>query len=325
MKDKYERVIDYLRISITDRCNLRCKYCMPEGAILTTMDRLLTLEEICEAVRAGTELGISHIKLTGGEPLLRRGLVDLVGMLKKIQGVKTVTLTTNGILLEEKLPALLEAGLDGVNISLDCLDRETYKAITGYDGLDLVLGAIEASCRAGLKAKVNAVSLDLGERNIRDLVLLAKDLPVDVRFIEMMPIGYGKNYPVISHEKLMAFLRREFPLIQEDPSSHGYGPAIYYQIPGFIGSIGRISAIHGKFCESCNRVRLTSEGYLKTCLCFHQGADLREILRSGKEEARRKEKLLEAMRLAIYEKPRAHCFEEPEEMTEGALMNAIGG
>ena len=356
MLDHNGREIDYLRISVTDRCNLRCRYCMPDGIKCLPMPEILTYEEICAIAETAAELGIRHIKLTGGEPLVRRGVISLVEKLKAVPGIETVTMTTNGILLEKELPALIDAGLDAVNISLDTMDREKYREITGTDGLDTVLDAIRAAARAGekglpagpenregsiarrspegmqgsaatgsLRVKINAVSLDLGEGNLRALIDIAKNMPVDVRFIEMMPIGFGKSFPSISHTELVEKLKAMYPGMQRDSRQHGCGPAVYYSIPGFRGSVGLISAIHGKFCETCNRVRLTSRGYLKSCLCYNDGADLRSILRAGLPETEMHKALLETMQEAIFRKPDAHCFDKPSQITEDAGMNAIGG
>ena len=325
MKDQFGRTIDYLRISVTDRCNLRCRYCMPEGIDLVPMENLLTLEEIVLAARAAAGLGIRHIKLTGGEPLVRKGLPALVRMLKSTEGIEKVTLTTNGTLLGKLLPELLDAGIDAVNISMDTLDREMYRQITGTDALETVLSSIDAALDAGIPTKVNAVSLDLGEKTVLSLIDLIRERPLDVRFIEMMPIGFGRDFPVVSHKKLLERILELHPDMVEDRSVHGFGPAVYYRIPGYRGSIGLISAIHGKFCSSCNRVRLTSQGYLKTCLCFQNGADLRTIIRSEKSDSEKESLLKETIRRAVFLKPQAHCFEDREKITEAANMNAIGG
>jgi cyclic pyranopterin phosphate synthase len=298
---------------------------MPEGIHLTSMSELLTFEEIVQVVRTAAELGIRHVKLTGGEPLLRRSLPTLVQMLKNIEGIEQVTLTTNGILLKEHLPALLKAGLDAVNISLDSTDRDTFRKITGFDQLDMVLAAIDAACASGIRTKINAVSLNLGEEAIWNLIDLAKDRPLDVRFIEMMPIGHGKDFPVYSHTKMLEQFRERYPDLTADKAMHGFGPAVYYHIPGYQGSIGLISAIHGKFCDKCNRIRLTSTGFLKGCLCYNTGADLREILRANEAEDEKRRHLTETMEAAIYAKPRAHCFESAGDVTERATMNEIGG
>lgn len=325
MRDQTGRTIDYMRISITDRCNLRCRYCMPYGVESLPMRELLTYEEIEEVCRQGAALGIRHLKVTGGEPLVRKGCCGLMGRLLRIQGIEAVTVTTNGILLKENLDGLLEAGVRAVNVSLDTLDRAEYEAITGFDGLERVLSGIEAACRAGLQVKINAVSVDWrGDGNgcFRELAGLAKDYPVDVRFIEMMPIGYGKQFKTIDHRTLIEAAKREFPGIQPDDGVHGYGPAVYFRVPGFQGGLGFISAIHGKFCAGCNRVRLTSTGYLKPCLCYESGTDLRSILRGPDFTG---DQLRRAMEAAIYAKPQAHCFERPEAVTETGNMIQIGG
>lgn len=186
-------------------------------------------------------------------------------------------MTTNGTLVRAILPQLVEAGLDEINISLDTLDAEKFAAITGQNLLPEVLLAIDAALAAGLKVKVNAVSMP--DTDWKCLISLAKDKPVDVRFIELMPIGAGRRSEGRSNEELLEEIRREFPQLQADEKVHGAGPAVYYQIPGYQGSIGLISAMHGKFCGSCNRIRLTSTGFLKTCLCYEDGTDLRKILR----------------------------------------------
>lgn len=325
MIDQYGRTIDYLRISVTDRCNLRCKYCMPEGIESVPMQQILTFEEIRTVAQAAAANGIRHIKLTGGEPLVRKGLPGLVRILKSIDGIDKVTLTTNGVLLGLFLPELIEAGLDAVNISLDTTDRRTYKEITGSDELGTVLSSLHIAQELGMRVKVNAVSLDLGDDNIRSLIAIAKENPIDVRFIEMMPIGYGRNYETVNHRDLYRKLETMYSGIMIDEREHGFGPAVYYKIPGYRGSIGLISAIHGKFCGTCNRVRLTSQGYLKTCLCFSDGVDLRAILRESAEGTDVDKALRDAIREAVMHKPGEHCFDKPEEITEEAGMNAIGG
>ena len=239
-------------------------------------------------------------------------------MLKEIPGIEKIAMTTNGTLVRAVLPQLVEAGLDEVNISLDTLDAETFAEITGQDLLPEVLKSIDASLAAGLKVKVNAVSMP--DTDWKRLITLAKDKPVDVRFIELMPIGAGKESKGRSNEELFKEILSEFPELQADDSVHGAGPAVYYKIPGYQGSIGLISAMHGKFCNSCNRMRLTSTGFLKTCLCYEDGMDLRSILRGGSPE-----KLLDAMARTIYGKPAEHCFEQPDQITEAHGMSAIGG
>lgn len=326
MKDRYGREIDYMRISITDRCNLRCKYCMPEGVPFVPMERILTLEEMCRVAECAAALGIRKIKVTGGEPLVRKGCCHFVQMLKSIPGIEKVTLTTNGVLLGQYLDELVKNGIDGINISLDTRNRQLFQEITGSDCLLEVMSAIETASKLSIPVKVNAVSLDLGEENWQSIVELAREYPVDVRFIEMMPIGYGKQFSVVNHQELMEKIKKTYPEMMPDHQAHGFGPAVYYRIPGFKGSVGFISAIHGKFCDSCNRVRLTSQGFLKTCLCYEEGVDLRVVLRDERlTEAERDREMERQMRQAIFGKPAAHCFEKPAEITESKVMASIGG
>lgn len=327
MTDAFGRTIDYMRISITDRCNLRCRYCMPDGVEWLPMEEILTYEEIERVCRAAVKLGIRHIKITGGEPLVRKGCPELIGSLKRIPGIEAVTITTNGILLERYLDDLKAAGVDGVNISLDSLNPKQYEALTGFDCLNPVLDGLRAAVAAGLSVKVNAVSLELGKGGDgyawKALTELARKYPVDVRFIEMMPIGYGKQFETVDHQSLLAQMYEVYPDMEPDGRLHGFGPAVYYRVPGFKGSLGLISAIHGKFCMECNRVRLTSTGYLKACLCYEDGVDLRPCLRST--EGASDERLGAVMEQLIYSKPGAHCFEEPDKITEARNMSSIGG
>lgn len=323
MLDRYGRVINYLRISVTDRCNLRCCYCMPEGVQDVGMKNILTFEEIWEIVRTGVSLGITHIRITGGEPLMLKGCVDLIRGIREIPGVETITMTTNGVLLENYGKQLKEAGVDGVNISLDTLDPEEFYKITGKRELQEVLAGIRAAKTAGLPVKLNAVNRK--ELDPIPLVRYAQEENLPIRFIEMMPVGYGKKYVGRSNEELRETLEAvcgnaECMTNREELSRMGSGPAVYYQFSDLKVPVGFISAIHGKFCDTCNRVRLTAEGYLKLCLCYDEGEDLRRVLREGE-----KENLRTIMEQTIFRKPAAHCFEHPAEMTETHEMVKIGG
>lgn len=323
MLDRYGRVINYLRISVTDRCNLRCCYCMPEGVQDVGMKNILTFEEIWEIVRTGVSLGITHIRITGGEPLMRKGCVDLIRGIREIPGVETITMTTNGVLLENYGKQLKEAGVDGVNISLDTLDPEEFYKITGKRELQEVLAGIRAAKTARLPVKLNAVNRK--ELDPIPLVRYAQEENLPIRFIEMMPVGYGKKYVGRSNEELRETLEAvcgnaECMTNREELSRMGSGPAVYYQFSDLKVPVGFISAIHGKFCDTCNRVRLTAEGYLKLCLCYDEGEDLRRVLREGE-----KENLRTIMEQTIFRKPAAHCFEHPAEMTETHEMVKIGG
>ena len=326
MLDRFGRSIDYMRVSITDRCNLRCRYCMPEGVELLPMRSILTYEEIREICAAAAELGIRKLKVTGGEPLVRLGCPDLIRTLKSVPGIEQVTLTTNGVLLGRYLPALVEAGLDAVNISLDTLDRERYAAITGRDELTSVLDSVDAALASPLRVKLNAV-LQKGVNDDEWLSLagLARDRALDVRFIEMMPIGLGKQIEGMANTLLREELLRRFPELEEDTSVHGNGPAAYVRIPGWKGGVGFISAIHGRFCGECNRLRLTSQGGLKPCLCYGDVTDLMPLLRGETAGEERAALLRSALENAIWNKPKQHCFEELESITEKGRMARIGG
>lgn len=323
MLDRYGRVINYLRISVTDRCNLRCCYCMPEGVQDVGLKNILTFEEIWEIVRTGVSLGITHIRITGGEPLVRKGCVDLIRGIREIPGVETITMTTNGVLLGNYGKQLKKAGVDGVNISLDTLDPEEFYKITGKRELQEVLAGIRAAKTAGLPVKLNAVNRK--ELDPIPLVRYAQEENLPLRFIEMMPVVYGKKYVGRSNEELRETLeavcgKAECMTNREELSRMGSGPAVYYQFSDLKVPVGFISAIHGKFCDTCNRVRLTAEGYLKLCLCYDEGEDLRRVLREGE-----KENLRTIMEQTIFRKPAAHCFEHPAEMTETHEMVKIGG
>ena len=318
MLDQYGRSIDYLRISVTDRCNLRCRYCMPEPVDAVRHDDILRYEEILRICRAAAELGITKFKVTGGEPLVRGGCTEFIAELKKQPGTQQVTLTTNGLLLEKNLDALTAAGLDGVNISLDTTDNARFQRITGYDGdgADTLLRVLKECCAKGLKTKINAVLLQETEADAP-----AETLPVDVRFIELMPIGFGTSMRRVSPENILAALRERWPDLAPTDERRGNGPAHYYKSDLLLGRIGFIDAVSHKFCADCNRVRLTSTGQLKPCLCYADSADLRTLIRSGCTD----DELREALKISIYNKPRAHCFDTGAAVTERHAMSQIGG
>lgn len=283
MKDQYKRNIDYMRISVTDRCNLRCRYCMPEEGIeCTSHEDILTFEEILQIAEAGAELGIRKIKITGGEPLVRKGVISLVEALKKVPGIEEVTMTTNGVLLKEMAEGLYLAGLDAVNISLDTLLPSKYVSITRRDMLEAVIAGIEKAYQLGLRIKINCVAMkNFNENEIPMLAGIARNNNIDVRFIELMPIGLGRNYEYISVKEVQNMLEAEYGAGQESKLRHGNGPAVYLDYEGFQGSIGFISAMTQEFCDSCNRVRLTAQGELKLCLNHNQGISLRSLLREN--------------------------------------------
>jgi len=351
MLDGYGREIDYLRISITDRCNLRCRYCMPHDIETVAMEEILTYEEIASVAEAAAALNISKLRITGGEPLVRRGVCRLIEMLKGIRGIDTVSITTNGILLGDMIDELIASGLDGINLSLDTPDPERYRMITGFDRLNDVLKGMDKALEKGVPLKINAVSLDFdrffgikeGENtagsgieagsgedgnlpsDVEALIALAEDKKVDVRFIELMPIGNGKGFPGIAHKKLIPLIKKHYGSLERDDSGRGNGPAVYYRSEGLSGRVGFISAIHKKFCDSCNRIRLTSTGMLKSCLCYDTGVDVKKILREEGASGDREKAVIKAVQDCILMKPGSHSFTEGEKITERHGMSAIGG
>ena len=324
MLDQYGRNIDYMRISLTDRCNLRCIYCMPEeGICQIPRTELLDQEEILRISRLASELGISRIKLTGGEPLVRRICVPLVKELKALPGIRQVTLTTNGILLKEQLPGLMEAGLDALNISLDTLNPENFQKITRHNELDRTLeGLATALSYPSLKVKVNCVPTFQTDQELLQVAALARENPVHVRFIEMMPIGLGREFTARDEKSVKDILEKAYGPLTPVSEILGNGPCHYYTLEKFCGKIGFISALSHKFCQQCNRVRLTSTGYLKGCLQFQNGVDLKVLLRNGASD----EILKNALQKVIFEKPAGHNFQEKKNgREESHIMSQIGG
>ena len=325
MFDAYHRNIHYLRLSVTDLCNLRCRYCMPDGVEKLEREAVLSHEEFLRLAALFAQCGIDTVRVTGGEPLVRKNVAQLVAGLKEIPGIRRVTMTTNAVLLADQLPALLDAGLDSVNISLDTLRPEVFRQITARDDFAAVQAGLQAALESGLPVKLNCVpQAGVNEGELEALAALAKDNALQVRFIEMMPIGYGAAMPCISGPELRARFARRWPeLAPLSPAQEhalGDGPAVYYTVPGWQGSIGFIAAVHGKFCASCNRVRLTSQGFLRPCLASETGCDLRALLRSGADDAQ----LLAAIRETIWAKPREHHFNDSS-MPATRGMYRIGG
>ena len=326
MFDAKGRTIHYLRLSVTDLCNLRCRYCMPDGVEKLEREDILTYEEFLRLAALFAQCGVDTVRVTGGEPLVRKGVDHLVAQLKAIPGIRRVTMTTNGVLLAQQMPALLAAGLDSVNISLDTLSPEVFARITARDEFANVMAGIHAALESGLPVKLNCVpQVGVNEGELENLAALAEDEPLQVRFIEMMPIGYGAAMPCISGPDLLARFQKRWPelapLSRQDAAAIGDGPAVYYTAPGWQGSVGFIAAVHGKFCASCNRVRLTSQGFLRPCLASEAGCDLKTLLRGGASD----EELLKAIRTTIWEKPQEHHFELKQDVPATRGMYRIGG
>ena len=323
MIDLQGRTIDYARISVTDKCNLRCLYCMPEqGVELLSHEDLLTFEEIQRLAACFSRLGIHTLRVTGGEPMARRGCLGLIRMLKDTEGIRRVTMTSNGILLRGRVAEAKAAGLDGLNLSMDALSPETYARITRGGDVRDVLAVIHEAVDLGLSLRLNAVPLrGVNEGELTALAALARDLPMDVRFIELMPVGCGTLQTGIPVAEVRKMLEAAFGPLQPDASPHGPGPAVYGKPAGFKGSIGLISAVSDAFCGRCNRIRLTPEGRLKLCLNRSAGMDLREMIRAGCTD----EALTETLRREILQKPPRHGFGENIPDRDERKMSQIGG
>ncbi len=325
MTDGFGRTIDYLRISVTDKCNLRCKYCMPsEGIDFIPHEELLSLEEIFRLVRIMEGMGITKVRITGGEPLVRKNLIKLIRDINSLSGVKEIAMTTNGVLLGDCVKELKEAGLTGVNISLDTTDAEHYTEITGADAADRVLESIEAALQQGLRVKLNCVPCrEWNDADIESIALLAKEQAVDVRYIELMPVGCGRNFTGIPSDEILNRLEAKYGPAKESAEKRGNGPAKYYDLDGFQGKIGFISPISHKFCSECNRIRLTAEGRLKLCLHYNHGLELKPLLRGGASD----EEIKLAIKEALMRKPMAHDFAHADSLadSEKRKMVQIGG
>lgn len=284
LSDSFQRPLNYLRISVTDRCNLRCIYCMPsEGIPLMSHEDILSYEEICIVAQAAAELGIVKVRLTGGEPLVRAEVTNLLAMLARIQGIDDISLTTNGVLLQRYADELKSAGLRRINVSLDSLRSDRFHRITRMGNLDDVLRGIEAARQAGLNpVKTNTVVMrGTNDDEVLDFARLTIEGEWHVRFIEYMPFPKGEKVahllvPVSEIKQRIETLGE----LEPSPSSGG-GPARYFRLPGARGTIGFIGAVSEHFCRACNRLRLTADGKLRPCLFSDTEIDLREPLRQG--------------------------------------------
>jgi GTP 3',8-cyclase len=314
LSDSFQRPINYLRVAVTDRCNLRCVYCMPEeGVTWMPHSHVLSYEELITIIRASAELGISKIRITGGEPLVRLGIVDFVHMIAGIPGIEDIAMTTNGIFLKKYAADLKQAGLHRVNVSLDTLKADRFKKICrGSDAggeIANVLAGIQAAQEAGLHpVKINVVVMaGVNDDEILDFARKTLDEEWHVRFIELMPFtGHdGKTPAGLTTRELK---QRIDPLGRMEPYKHqwGNGPAKYYKLPEAKGTIGFISALSEHFCFSCNRLRLTADGKLRPCLMSETMIDLREPLRSGVSA----DKLKELIQQAVTAKPMGHHLSE---------------
>lgn len=315
MTDRYGRKIEYLRLSVTERCDLNCVYCRPETTVHSCADP--DKESLINICRAAAELGIKRIRITGGEPLTRTDCPELVREIKAISGIERVYLTTNGTRLEQTAQALSAAGIDGINISLDTADREEYKNITRHNRLEAVNRGIDEAYRLGIRLKLNCVVTNrTNEKTIAGLLRFPKNRHIDLRFIELMPIGGGRDGKTISNAELLKMISCKVQL--EKCGYKSSGPAVYYSSPELKGRIGFISAMSHSFCSECNRLRVTSDGILKPCLCYSSDISLKGITDNP-------DKLRNAFLLAAELKPLSHCFNSETGITEKHTMDMIGG
>lgn len=313
-----------MRVSVTDRCNLRCTYCMPSVYQPVQHGNILTYEEILRLCRIAVTAGIVKFKVTGGEPLVRKGCTNFISRLKALSGVEQVTLTTNGLLLAGHLDALCAAGVDGINISLDTMSNPEYSEITGYPGnaVETVKKTLKKCIARGLKIKINAVLLSQTFEGISAVAFLAQHMPMDVRFIELMPFFrkgiVPKGVPI---EAAIERLRKIWPDLHPINEKRGNGPAQYYAASGLQGRIGFIAAMSHRFCTACNRIRLTSTGMLRPCLFYGKEKDIKTFLRAGCSN----EELYRIMRECIEKKPPARIPSSLKNITEPMGMYRIGG
>jgi len=323
--DSFGRVHNNLRISVTDRCNLRCTYCMPEDVVFMDRAELLTFEEIAHFVRVAAPLGIDKVRLTGGEPLIRRDMPALVRMISAVKGIRDIGLTTNGILLADQAQALFDAGLRRINISLDTLDPARFRDIARRDGLDKVLDGIHAAKKAGFHPiKVNAVSIrGITEPEVVPLARFARQYGLEMRFIEYMPIGadhWERSKVYFAHEIMEQIEREIAPLVpveDYDPRA----PAMEFQYTDGGGRVGIIASVSRPFCLSCNRIRLTSDGKLRNCLFALNEVDVKRLLRGETNDA----ELADIIRRNVLDKWEGHEINTARFIKPQRTMHAIGG
>lgn len=323
--DPFDRCLNYLRVSITDRCNLKCLYCMPASTDFQWLphDEILRYEEILKIVKVGVRLGISKVRITGGEPLVRRGVYDFLKELNRIPGIADLSLTTNALLLSPNLKTLKTIGVKRLNISLDTLNREKYQRITGIDGFDRVWEAIMAARETGFSPiKINVVAMNgINDAELADLARLSLKYPFHIRFIEYMPIGdhhldAGKQ---LLAPDIMARLEAIAPLTPVAADPHD-GPAERFQFPDAPGEIGVIRPLSHHFCHRCNRLRLTAAGHLRPCLLSDRAENLKAALRSGCTDMELEALILKAVRF----KPLRHAVNAGGDQVH-AVMSSIGG
>ncbi len=328
--DQYARTISYLRLSITDRCNLRCLYCMPSSSLAKCAD-LLSFEELLRIVGLAVGMGMNKLRLTGGEPLVRNGVMDFIRSLAGIKGLEDIRLTTNGVLLYKKAAELYGAGIRNINISLDSMKPERFCSITGSDLFDQVWQGIQTACDVGFNVKLNVVAMKgINDDEFADFARLATQRAIQVRFIEFMPIGNKDSWDksrFISADELKEMIAT-MGTLEPSPGSRLEGPARVYRLTtpeGKTGRIGFISPISHHFCDKCNRLRLTSEGRLRACLLHNHETDLKALLRQGGTDS----DIQAAIQQTILNKPKGHILQDalagPDQINCQGQMSRIGG
>ena len=324
--DSFGRRHEKLRVSVTDTCDIRCYYCMPQdGRLFTPRTELLSIDEIERVVRIGAGVGLRHIRLTGGEPLVRKDLNALIARLMHIEGAESIALTTNGVLLADRAQELYDAGLRRINVHLDTLDRETYKIITRRDAFDAVIRGLRVASELGYgPIKINAVAVKgRSESDIVALAKFARQSGMQVRFIEFMPLdaqGLWKLDDVLSADEIRAILERQIgPLIPMSSGGH-VGPATEFQFEDGAGSIGFIPSVTKPFCGDCNRLRLTADGKLRYCLFAVEETDLRPLLLADNDD-----EIKAAMFECVRAKWQGHTIGAPQFVPPPRPMSAIGG
>jgi len=323
MQDSFARKVDYLRLSITERCNLRCRYCMPaEGIALRRCAEMLSYEQLLRIADAASLLGIRKVRVTGGEPLVRKGVTGFLRQLCAIPGLDEVTLTSNGLLLAEHAFALHQAGIRRLNLSLDSLDAQTFSAITRGGDLAQVMEGIDAAEKIGLRLKLNMVVMrGVNDHEIENFAALSLDKPWSVRFIEYMPTDHDLSWRQrsVSGAEIIARLSKKF-VLEEQPRDNLCGPARPYRIQGATGSLGIITPMSDHFCSSCNRVRVTADGHARSCLLADHALDLRPALSSGNPED-----LRAILQRVILAKNAHHQLGDARHQPQPFAMNRIGG
>lgn len=330
MRDRFGREIDYMRISVIDSCNLNCYYCNPQDNNKNCQAiNILSVKKVLCIVRAATRLGITHFRLTGGEPLLHPQIDEMVSQIKKIPGVRSVSLTTNAVLLAQHAKQLKEAGIDSINVSLDTIDASEYEHITKKPLLHKVEQGIDAAIECGIRVKINAVLTP--QTDVVALTRYAAKKGTDIRFIEMMPVGEGHTNGVEPYEKVIGALSEVYGApycvntertrkINSGHKNPDNGPAEYYIFPGLGIRVGLIQAIHGKFCDTCNRIRVTADGRLMPCLGSNVTMDLLPDSCDFTDDLEKDSVIAQALKAAIKAKPKCHDFNDEEVLQPESVM-----